>query len=88
MQNASHCVEKKVRHTYLAPQPQRSVRTCRHTPRLSGMPVETHDTQPALDFVSFEHFQGYNGCVLHQVSYNLSVENLDSAVVGGIGEER
>ena len=72
---------------YLTPQPQRSIRTSRHTPRLSRMPVETHDTQPALDLVSAQYLQRNNCSVLHEVTHNLAVENLNSAIVGGIGEE-
>jgi hypothetical protein len=51
------------------------------------MPVQTHNTQPALDLVSSEYLEWNNCRVLHEISYDLSVEDLDSAVVGGVGEE-
>lgn len=51
------------------------------------MPVQTHNTQPALDLVSAQYLQRNNCSVLHKISHNLSVEDLDGAVVGGIGEE-
>jgi len=72
---------------YLTPQPQRSIRTSRHTPRLPRMPVQTHNTQPALDLVSAQYLQWNDSRVLHKITNDFSVENLDGAVVGGIGEE-
>ena len=52
------------------------------------MPIQTHNTQPALDLVPAQYLQRNNCSVLHEVTHNLAVENLNSAIVGGIGEER
>lgn len=51
------------------------------------MPVDVHDTQLLLDLVAAEHLDGDNGGVLHEVADDLSVEDLQGAVVAGVCEE-
>lgn len=51
------------------------------------MPVDVHDTQFADDFVALEHFDGDNGGVLHEIADNFAVEDLQGAVVAGVGEQ-
>jgi hypothetical protein len=52
------------------------------------MPVEIHHTQPALDLVPSQYLKRNDRGILHQVTNNLAVEDLQAAVVTRISEER
>lgn len=51
------------------------------------MPIHVHNTELLLHLVASQHLDGDNGRVLHQVADDLAVEDLQRAVVAGVGEE-
>jgi hypothetical protein len=51
------------------------------------MPVQIHHTQPAVNLVSSQHLQWYNGRVLHEIADNLAVEDLQTAIVTGVRKQ-
>lgn len=51
------------------------------------MPVHIHNTQLLFHLVAPQHLDGHNGGVLHQVADDLAVEDLQRAVVAGIGKQ-
>jgi len=52
------------------------------------MPVKVQDTQLVDNLVTLEHLDGNDSGVLQLVAGDLAVEDLDGAIVTGIGEER
>jgi hypothetical protein len=74
-------------HTLLIPQPQSSVGSSTDAPRLPGMPIQIHNTQSALDFVTPQDLQRHNSGILHQVIYDFAVEDLQATVVTSIRKE-
>jgi hypothetical protein len=72
---------------YLTPQPQRSIGTRGHTPWLPRMPIKSHHTESALDLVSSQYLKRHNGCIFHQVTHDLAVEDLQTTIITGVRKQ-
>jgi hypothetical protein len=51
------------------------------------MPIKSHHTKPALNLMSSQYLQRHNCCILHQVTHDLAVEDLQTTIVTGVREE-
>lgn len=71
----------------LHPQATRAIGAGTDAPRLARVPIDVHDTEGVANTMTLEDLDRDNGGVFNQVADDLAVEDLQGAVVAGVGKE-